>query len=108
VPLAEHFDGTRWSIVSTTPVPSTDDVRLAGVSFSGALDGWAVGADENLNTGTGTSIIEHFNGTSWTRLPSRVGGPARLASGKADHWPGLMAAAAGRPLAPRFSSAWLP
>jgi hypothetical protein len=77
VPLAEHFDGTRWSIVPTAPAPSSDDVRLAAVSFSSASDGWAVGADENLSTGTGTSIIEHFNGTSWTRLPSPAGEPFR-------------------------------
>jgi hypothetical protein len=82
VPLAEHFDGTRWSVIPTAPVPSGDDVRLFGVAFSSASDGWAVGADENLSTGNGTSIIEHFNGTSWTRLPSPAGEPfrARLAS----------------------------
>jgi hypothetical protein len=82
VPLAEHFDGTRWSVIPTAPVPSGDDVRLFGVAFSSVSDGWAVGADENLSTGNGTSIIEHFNGTSWTRLPSPAGEPfrARLAS----------------------------
>jgi hypothetical protein len=82
VPLAEHFDGTRWSIIRTAPVPAGDDVRLFGVAFSSASDGWAVGADENLATGNGTSVIEHFNGTSWTRLPSPAGEPfrARLAS----------------------------
>jgi hypothetical protein len=75
VPLVEHFDGTRWSITATAPVPAGDDVRLAGVGFSSASDGWAVGTDTNLATGTGTSVIEHFNGTSWTRLPSPAGEP---------------------------------
>ena len=37
-PLAEHFDGTRWSIIPTAPVPAADDVRLAGVAFSSASD----------------------------------------------------------------------
>jgi hypothetical protein len=77
VPLVEHFDGTRWSITATAPVPAGDDVRLAGVGFSSASDGWAVGTDTNLATGTGTSVIEHFNGTSWTRLPSPAGEPLR-------------------------------
>jgi hypothetical protein len=82
VPLAEHFDGTRWSLAATAPVPAGDDVRLAAVGFSSASDGWAVGTDTSLATGTGTSLIEHFNGTSWTRLPSPAGEPfhARLAS----------------------------
>jgi hypothetical protein len=77
VPLAEHFDGTRWSIAATAPSPTGHDVRLAAVAFDGAADGWAVGSDTNLATGTGTSVIEHFNGTSWTRLPSPAGEPFR-------------------------------
>jgi hypothetical protein len=76
-PLAEHFDGTRWSITPTAAVPAGDDVRLAGVAFSSASDGWAVGSDTSLATGTGGSMIEHFNGTSWTRLPSPAGEPFR-------------------------------
>jgi hypothetical protein len=82
VPLAEHFNGTRWSIAPTAPVPAGDDVRLAAAGFSGAADGWAVGSDTNLATGTGTGVIEHFDGTTWTRLPSPAGEPfrARLAS----------------------------
>ena len=75
-PLAEHFDGTRWSIVPTAPVPAGDDARLAAVAFSSASDGWAVGTDAS------STIIEHYNGTSWTRLPSPAGQPssARLNS----------------------------
>ena len=76
VPLAEHFDGTRWSIAATAAVPAGDDVQLAGVAFSSASDGWAVGYDSSPSTGTRTSIIEHFNGTSWTRLPSPAGEPS--------------------------------
>jgi len=81
-PLAEHFDGTRWSITATAPVPAGDDVRLALVAFRGASDGWAVGTDASPATGNALSVIEHFDGTSWTRLPSPAGEPfrARLAS----------------------------
>jgi hypothetical protein len=64
VPLAEHFGGTQWSIIRTAPVPAGDDVRLFGVAFSSTSDRWAVGADENLATSNGTSVTEHFNGTS--------------------------------------------
>ena len=76
-PLAEHFNGTRWSIAATAPVPAGHDIRLAGAGFSSGSDGWAVGTDANLATGTGSSVIEHFNGTTWTRLPSPAGEPFR-------------------------------
>jgi hypothetical protein len=81
-PLAEHFDGTRWSVAPTAPVSAGDDARLAAVAFTSATDGWAVGTDSNPATGTATSLIEHFNGAAWTRVPSPSGEPfrARLAS----------------------------
>ena len=91
-PVAEHFNGTRWSIVPTAPVPAGHDVRLAAVAFSSASDGWAVGIDTDQSTGNATSIIEHFDGTSWTRVPSPVGEPFRAglvsvaALSPADAW----------------------
>src|ERR1700680_3066367 len=110
-PVAEHFDGTRWSIVATAPVPAGDDARLQAVAFSGASDGWAVGSDSNFAAGTSGSLIEHFDGTSWTRVPAPAGEPSRagLASvtvvSAADAW--AVGSNANTPLIEHWNgSAW--
>ena len=74
-PVAEHFDGTRWSVVRAAPVPAGHDGRLAAAAFSGPSDGWAVGVDTTEANNTSSSLIEHFNGTSWTRVPAPPGEP---------------------------------
>jgi hypothetical protein len=63
--LALHWNGTKWSTVSS-PNPggttSANDYNyLAGVSANSATDAWAVGA----YTGRAT-IVLHWNGTSWS------------------------------------------
>jgi hypothetical protein len=76
--LAEHWDGAKWSIVPTASVPAADDTRLHAITFRSATDGWAVGEDSTVSsTGeTAQSLIEHWNGTSWSRVPSPAGEPA--------------------------------
>jgi hypothetical protein len=57
--LAVHFDGKRWSIV-TTPSPTGDD-NLAAVAVVTARDVWAVGG----TGGPPADLVEHWNGTQW-------------------------------------------
>jgi hypothetical protein len=70
--LAEHWDGTRWSIVPTAAVPNTDDTQLHAITFRTATDGWTVGEDSTVTTNgeTAQGLIEHWNGTAWSRVPS--------------------------------------
>jgi len=77
-PAIEHWDGTSWSIVSSpnpNPVP-TRDTALYGIAAISANDIWAVGAG-NFSTTSGTAtLIEHWNGTSWTIISSPDPGTA--------------------------------
>src|SRR5437868_6178538 len=61
--LAEHWDGTSWSLVPT-PELGTGDNILYGVAAVSANDVWAVG--QNCNQ----TLVEHWNGTSWSVVPS--------------------------------------
>jgi hypothetical protein len=71
-PAIEHWDGTSWSIVSSpnpNPAP-TKDTALYGIAAILANDIWAVGAG-NFSTTSGTAtLIEHWDGTSWTIVSS--------------------------------------
>ena len=74
--LIEHWDGTAWTQVpSQSPGPA--DSFLLAVSAVSRSSAWAVGA----YTGTGgllQTLIEHWNGTTWTRIRSpSPGGPKR-------------------------------
>jgi hypothetical protein len=66
--LILHWNGAAWQRVPS-PNPSPTSNMLNGVSASSATDAWAVGRYEN-STGPGHTLIEHWNGTAWTRVPS--------------------------------------
>lgn len=66
-PLAEHWNGTRWSI----SLAGSQTATLNGVSASSSTDVWAVG---NLlvdaQQDTTAPFIEHWNGSAWSVVPS--------------------------------------
>jgi hypothetical protein len=70
--LIEHFDGTNWTVVSS-PTPDLG-ADLIGVRYAAANDVWAVGASAYQNAGTTNeldhSLIEHWDGNSWTQVQS--------------------------------------
>ncbi|MBV8316573.1 MAG: hypothetical protein JOZ53_16670, partial [Planctomycetaceae bacterium] len=61
-PLIEHWDGTKWSIVPTPSAAAAG--TLNAVTAIAANDVWAVGA------AGGSNLVEHFDGTSWSVVPS--------------------------------------
>jgi len=66
--LVEHWNGTAWSVVpSADPTGSSYDL-LNAVSEVSATDVWAVGEDDL--TGALGTLVEHWNGTTWTVIPS--------------------------------------
>jgi hypothetical protein len=73
--LAQRWTGTAWTTTPTAPVPAADDTRLHGLAGTGPGDVWAVGSDA-APSGSQQSLIEHWNGTAWSRVPSPQGEPA--------------------------------
>ena len=62
VPIAEHFNGTSWSVVPTAALPSGTTGELFGVTAVASNNVWAVGM---LSGGT-TQLIEHWDGAKWS------------------------------------------
>jgi hypothetical protein len=70
--LSEHWNGTRWSVVST-PNPATDSGDYDVLKSAGAVSGsdvWAAGYAGNASSGQDKSLIEHWNGAAWSVVPS--------------------------------------
>lgn len=66
VPLIEHWDGTRWSVV-TGPTANTTQ-GLTGVAAAGGT-AWSVGQFE-LSNGAGPTLVERWDGSRWSAAPS--------------------------------------
>lgn len=70
--LAEQWNGTTWSVVTTpnppTPYGETPFAYLDAVAASAPNDVWAVG--DYYKFGSPYTLIEHFDGTSWSIIPS--------------------------------------
>src|SRR5213082_3404147 len=66
--LIEHWNGTSWSVV-TSANPGSIYNTLYGVTAISATNVWAVGYYVNT-TGVTQTLIEHWNGTSWSVVKS--------------------------------------
>jgi hypothetical protein len=68
--LIEHWNGTAWTQV---PSPSPGGTRgfsvLNGVAATSSTNAWAVG-DYAARHSLFQTLIEHWNGTAWTQVPS--------------------------------------
>ena len=67
--LTMHLNGTKWSPVAT-PNVGTASNALLGVAAISTSDVWAVGDSVNRSTDTEQTLIEQWNGTSWSVVPS--------------------------------------
>lgn len=82
--LAEHWDGSRWRVISTPNVGAAE--TLFGVAVLGPADAWAVGGSYNSKISfqnlqcehTAHTLIEHWNGRAWRVVPGPD--PGRSAS----------------------------
>ena len=68
--LIEHWNGTSWSIVKSPNPSGLTANTLNGISEVSTSDIWAVGYSANNNTGFESTLIEHWNGTSWSIVKS--------------------------------------
>src|SRR5204863_5280207 len=71
--LVIHWDGQVWSIVPA-PSPGADGNELYAVSGGSSTDVWAVGYTDP-DTGADDTLIEHWDGSAWSVVPSPSPGP---------------------------------
>jgi hypothetical protein len=68
--LIERWDGTSWEIVSSPNTSSTDYNSLSGVTCVSASECWAVGYYFTGDDFVDQTLIERWDGTSWSIVSS--------------------------------------
>jgi hypothetical protein len=68
--LIEHWNGAGWSVVQAPPPPGNGNNLLIAVAAVSPSDAWAVGAYNQTATAAAVSLVEHWNGTSWSIVAS--------------------------------------
>ena len=88
-PYSLHYNGSTWSIVAMPPVPGTNNLLVYDFNAIDAISPtnvWAVG-DSGNNVGVGgtptATVIEHYNGTAWSVVPSPTVGTTPYLNGVA-------------------------
>src|SRR5205807_2050135 len=88
--LILHWNGARWSRVPSPNAGGFDNI-LNGTSAVSATDAWAVGVKFH-NAACFCTVALHWDGTSWSRVPSPSPGSAGSqlngvsADSKTDAW----------------------
>ena len=67
--LTEHWDGSSWTVVPS-PNGSTTTAQLLGVDAVASNDVWAVGWYSTSAPAYENTLIEHWDGSSWSIIPS--------------------------------------
>jgi hypothetical protein len=82
--FSEHFNGTAWSVVPMPLVNSSNInafFQFNGIKANSASDVWAVGDSGVVDVPGSQTLIEHFNGTAWSIVPSPSPGSINFLSG---------------------------
>jgi hypothetical protein len=82
-PFADHWNGTAWTGMQLL-TPSGTTASLLGVADVAPGNGWAVGFSTNTSTDQDQTLIERWNGTSWSIVPSPD--PAGGSTGSDELW----------------------
>jgi len=69
-PLTERYNGTSWSNVFTPTPPGTVSTTLSGVKTFSVSNAWAVGASTESSTLVVRTLIQRWNGSGWSIVPS--------------------------------------
>jgi hypothetical protein len=77
--IIERFDGTSWSIVPSPPLPHSE---LISVSCAASTSCFATGYVSNPAgvDGATTTLVERWDGTAWTIVPSPIPAKAQSAA----------------------------
>lgn len=68
-PFSESFNGQKWSIVDLAAPSGGASFQLYGIDCPSPSDCYAVGS-QSTTPGTAATLIEHWNGSSWTIVSS--------------------------------------
>jgi hypothetical protein len=78
-----HWNGTAWSVVPMPLINSSNInafFHFNAIKANSPTDVWAVG-DSGVVDGGSSTLIEHWNGTAWSIVPSPSPGSDDLLSG---------------------------
>lgn len=70
--LTEHWNGSAWSVVPS-PNPAAFTNWLDGATAIASDDVWAVGWSQAASGGLYSTLTEHWDGNTWTAIPSPNG-----------------------------------
>jgi hypothetical protein len=73
VPYAEHWDGSAWTLVYMDAIPNARYTTLYSIQALATNDVWAVGYDTVGAANSYQTLVEHWDGNAWTRIPSPNG-----------------------------------
>jgi hypothetical protein len=76
--LIEHWDGVKWSIVSSPNVSGADKNFLNAIAVVSPTNVWAVGYSEGATSATDVPLIEHYDGQSWRIVASPFPKPSHF------------------------------
>jgi hypothetical protein len=76
--LVEHWDGVKWSIVSSPNVSGADKNFLNAIAVVSPTNVWAVGYSEGATSATDVPLIEHYDGQSWRIVASPFPEPSQF------------------------------
>jgi hypothetical protein len=68
--VIQHWDGNAWTVVPSPQPGGNYGTFLTGVSAVSSDDVWAVGETGGHTSGYGETLIEHWDGTEWSVVPS--------------------------------------
>ena len=72
--LIERWNGTSWTVVTSPSIPGVDNILL-DVTCTSASDCWAVGYFYNVTSGVFGELIQHWDGTLWSRTRPSLRSP---------------------------------
>ena len=68
--FVEHWDGSAWTITAAPSAPSPSGTYLADVTCTSSVQCWAVGATMDTNGNPSATLVDQWDGTSWSTIPS--------------------------------------
>jgi hypothetical protein len=71
--LTEHWDGNSWTEIASPSTGGTEDDFLEDVTCTSSSDCWVVGTAYDYSANSSRTLVEHWNGSSWSIIPSPSG-----------------------------------